>query len=363
MEEFELNIHPKFKLNGEGFERNRLLNLATRYANEGESYEYEIGTFLLDWLNNEDFVEVKTSGSTGVPKQIKVKKQAMVNSAKSTGRFFDLPAETTALLCLPVNYIAGKMMLVRAIVLGWNLDTPPPKSNPLDHIYKRYDFCAMTPFQLDNSLSRMHLIKKLIVGGGVLSFHIQNLVQGIETKIYETYGMTETVSHIAARRINGKKEKTWPIPFKVFQKIGISVDTRDCLVINAPYISEKPIVTNDIVELITYRKFILKGRIDNVINSGGIKIHPEEIEKKLEKILFRRFFITSLPDDSLGEKIVLFLEAEFSEDTLKILQEKINTIGILHKYEIPKKIYFVEKFEETHSGKINRMNTLKAKMS
>ncbi len=355
-------IHPEFKLNGESFERNRLLNLANRYIKEGEPYEGEIGVFLLDWLDSEDFVEVKTSGSTGAPKILRVRKQFMVNSALTTGHFFDLPAGTTALLCLPVSYIAGKMMLVRALILGWDLNMPPPKSNPLDHIFKRFDFCAMTPFQLDNSLNRLHLIKKLIVGGGALSCHIQNLVQGIRTKVYETYGMTETVSHIAARRINGKKERKSPIPFKTFPNITISTDERNCLVINAPRISDEIIVTNDIVEILTYKKFIWKGRIDNVINSGGIKIHPEEVEKKLEKIILHRFFITSLPDDSLGEKLVLFVEVEFSEETLQLLTRQIGSLKSLHKYEIPKKIYFVEKFEETHSGKINRINILKGKL-
>lgn len=356
-------IHPEFKLNGESFERDRLLNLANRYIKEGEPYEAEIGAFIFDWLDGEDFLEVKTSGSTGAPKKIKVRKQFMANSAVATSRFLKLPAGTTALLCLPASYIAGKMMLVRAIVLGWNMDTPPPKSNPLDLIFKRYDFCAMTPFQLDNSLNRLHLIKKLIVGGGALSCQIQNLVQGIRTKVYETYGMTETVSHIAARRINGKKDKKSPNPFKVLPNVSISVDDRNCLIIDAPYVSGETIVTNDIVELLTYKKFIWKGRIDNVINSGGIKIHPEEVEKKLEKIILRRFFIASLPDDSLGEKVVLFVEAEFSEETLKHLSKEINSLKTLRKYEIPKKIYFVEKFEETHSGKINRRNTLKGKLA
>lgn len=355
-------IHLEFKLNGQNFERNRLLNLAEKYIKNGEPHESGIGAFLLSWLNNEDFVEVKTSGSTGAPKLLKVKKKHMINSALATGKFFKLPSGTTALLCLPTSYIAGKMMLVRAMVLGWNLDTPPPNSSPLDHVYKRYDFCAMTPFQLDNSLSRLHLIKKLIVGGGALSYHIQNLVQGIRTRVYETYGMTETVSHIAAKRINGKKDRKGPAPFKVFPHVTIAKEERNCLTINAPKVSDGIIVTNDIVELLTYKKFIWKGRVDNVINSGGIKIHPEEVEKKLQKTILRRFFITSLPDNALGEKLVLFVEAEFSEETLDKLQQQISNLKSLHKFEIPKKIYFIEKFEETHTGKINRINTLRAKM-
>lgn len=355
-------IHPDFKLNEQEFHRDILQNLARKFIKDGEPYEQGIGAFLLDWLNKEDFVEVSTSGSTGIPKVIKVKKEFMINSALATGKFFKLPAGTTALLCLPASYIAGKMMLVRAMVLGWQLDTVPPKSNPLDHLFKRYDFCAMTPFQLDNSLGRLHLIKKLIVGGGALSFQIQDLVQGIPTKVYETYGMTETVSHIAAKRINPKKDKKKQTPFKVFPNVTITQDNRNCLVINASKISEGTIVTNDIVEILTYKKFNWKGRIDNVINSGGIKIHPEEVERKLQKIISNRFFITSLPDISLGDRLVLFVENDFSEEALADLKVRISNLKSLHKFEVPKKIYFVEKFEETHTGKVNRGGTVRGKL-
>lgn len=356
-------IHPSFKLNGASFERNRLLNLATNWTKNGEPFQEQIGLFLQDWLDANDYVIVKTSGSTGVPKKIRVQKKAMLNSALATGKFFKLPVETTALLCLPASYIAGKMMLVRALVLGWHLDCVQPKSNPLDQLFKRYDFCAMTPFQLDNSLSRLHLIKKLIVGGGVLSIHIQNMVQGIDTKIYETYGMTETVSHIAAKRVNPKKGIKAFAPFKVLPDVNISQDGRGCLVINAPNLAENTIVTNDIVEMQTFKKFIWKGRVDNVINSGGVKIHPEEVERKLQKIILNRFFVTALPDDSLGDKLVLFVEGQFSEEALQNLQSRINHLDTLLKFEVPKKIYFVEKFEETHTGKVSRMNTLKGRMA
>lgn len=355
-------IHPSFRLNGKFFEKEFLRNLASKWMKDGEPFEESVGQFIHEWLDTNDYIIVKTSGSTGVPKKIKVKKKAMLNSAEATGKFFKLPAETTALLCLPASYIAGKMMLVRAMVLGWQLDLVQPKSNPLDQVFKRYDFCAMTPFQLDNSLSRLHLIKKLIVGGGVLSIHIQNMVQGIETKIYETYGMTETVSHIAAKRVNPKRGLRMFAPFKVFPDVSIAQDERNCLVISAPTISEEKIVTNDIVEILTYRKFIWKGRIDNVINSGGVKIHPEEVERKLQKIIVNRFFVTSLPDDALGDRLVLFVESAFSEEALHSLKAQICQLDALLKFEIPKKIYFVEKFEETHTGKINRMNTLKGRL-
>lgn len=356
--------HPEFRLNGLFYNNEDLAAVAYSLIKEGEPYEGQAGNFLLDWLNDKDYVEVKTSGSTGPPKRIFIKKQQMINSARATGKYFDLGPGITALHCLPVNFIAGKMMLVRAMLLGWKLDLELPKANPLDRIFKIYDFCAMTPFQLDNSLSRLHLIKKLIVGGGAVSANLRNLVQGIGTEVYETYGMTETVSHIAARRINPKKKgQEEPVPFTTLPNVNIDVDDRNCLVIDAPQLSNETLVTNDVVDLVSDKSFIWKGRIDNIINSGGVKLHPEEIEAKLAPIIAHRFFVTSLPDPALGEKLVLMVESEFSEVALHNLEREIKACRKLGKFEVPKKIYFVEKFEETPNGKIHRANTLKSRMN
>ncbi len=355
--------HSEFRFNGLYYDNEDLAAVAYSLIKEGEPYEGQAGNFLLDWLNDKDYLEVKTSGSTGPPKKIQIKKQQMVNSARATGKFFDLGPGITALHCLPVNFIAGKMMLVRAMLLGWKIDLELPKANPLDRIFKIYDFCAMTPFQLDNSLSRLHLIKKLIVGGGAVSSNLRNLVQGIGTEVYETYGMTETVSHIAARHVNPtKKKKEDPVPFTALPNVKIDVDDRSCLVIDAPQLASETLVTNDVVELISEKNFIWKGRIDNIINSGGVKLHPEEIEAKLAPIIAHRFFVTSLPDPALGEKLVLMVESEFSEVALSNLEREIKSCRKLGKFEIPKKIYFVEKFEETANGKIHRANTVKSRM-
>ena len=364
-EKFRLpETHPEFRLNGLYYSNEDLAAVAYSLIKEGEPYEGQAGNFLLDWLNDKDFVEVRTSGSTGPPKKIRIKKQYMVNSARATGKFFELGPGTTALHCLPVNFIAGKMMLVRAMLLGWKLDLELPKANPLDRIFKIYDFCAMTPFQLDNSLSRLHLIKKLIVGGGAVSSNLKDLVQGIGTEVYETYGMTETVSHIAARHINSKKKKKEdPLPFTVLPHVSLETDERGCLVIHAPQLTDETLITNDVVELISDKTFIWKGRIDNIINSGGVKLHPEEIEAKLTPIIAHRFFVTSLPDPALGEKLVLMVESEFSEVALNNLEREIKACRKLGKFEVPKKIYFVEKFEETPNGKIHRANTLKSRMN
>ncbi|MGM0391155.1 MAG: AMP-binding protein [Bacteroidota bacterium] len=354
--------HPDFKLNKNHYSNSDLKQVAYNLIKEGEPYEGAIGDFLLDWLKSSASIEVQTSGSTGTPKKVKLLKEHMINSARATGKFFELPEKSTALHCLPAEFIAGKMMLVRAMVLGWEIDLVTPASNPLDQVFKTYDFCAMTPFQLDNSIGRLHLIKKLIVGGGAVSPSLQKMVQGVKTKVYETFGMTETVSHIAAKRLNPGKKKSKPIAFKVLPDISISTDDRGCLVIKAPKVASDVLVTNDVVEILTYKKFIWKGRYDNVINSGGIKLYPEEIERKLNKIIKRRFFVTGMPDDALGEKLVLFVEADFSEELLEELQKEIRSLKSLDKYEIPKKIYLIQKFEETPNGKIHREKTLKSRI-
>ena len=349
-EEPYMGIHPKLQVNGKLYSKKELRMLATTFTKEGEPYEQVAGHFMLEWLNDKTYVTVQTSGSTGAPKAVKIKKSHMVNSAKATAKHFKLPVSTTALLCLPANFIAGKMMLVRAMVMGWHIDLTPPKANPLDTIYKRYDFCAMTPFQLDNSLSRMHLLSKLIVGGGAIAPKLKNRLGKIPTKIYETYGMTETVTHIAARRVNPTKPKELPIPFKALAKVSLEQDDRGCLVIKAPAVSSDPVITNDLVQLLTYKKFVWLGRVDNVINSGGIKLYPEQIEQKLAAYITGPFFISGIPDDALGERVALFVEQEkpFVLDTIAISKD------LLGKYEYPKLVFTVRAFDRTENGKLKR---------
>ena len=340
-------LHPAFQLNGKSYKISALKELAQDYIRLGEPYEEAIGEFLLSWLDDKNHVMVNTSGSTGEPKTIKLRKKHMINSAKATGKYFGLDEDTTALLCLPSRYIAGKMMLVRAMVLGWRLDVVPPKANPLDQVFKRYEFSAMTPFQLDNSVARLHLISKLIVGGGPFSESLKELVADVDTKVYETYGMTETLTHVAIKPLNGpnKTDLIQSLDGILFEK-----DDRGCLVIHATAFNPKPIVTNDLVELIDESSFRWLGRFDNVINSGGIKIISEVVEEKLTEVIpHRRFFLTGKPDDLLGEKVVLVVEGD-----------KINiTLESLEKFEKPKVIYFISNFIETESGKINKVETIK----
>ena len=318
---------------------------------EGEPYQRVLGEFLLDWIDKETTIPIKTSGSTGIPKKILLEKQHMVNSAMATGTFFDLYPGNTALLCLPGNYIAGKMMLVRAMVLGLELDWIAPSSTPLRSFETCYHFCAMVPVQLENSLDQIDHIKTVIVGGAPISKSLKVKIQDKKTDIFETYGMTETITHIAIKKVNHGAEDY----FKTLPNVKVYSDERDCLVISAPDINAEPIITNDIVDLISDTKFNWLGRYDNIINSGGVKLIPEQIERKLAPIIDGRFFVAGIPDEKLGQKLILLVEENFENYELV---EKVKSLETLEKYEIPKDILFLENFTETENGKISRMSTL-----
>lgn len=338
------NVHNGFKLNGFHLNREDLCRVAYSFIKEGEDFEKPVGDFLLDWFDGKSYMEMHTSGSTGIPKIIRVDKQAMVNSALATGDFFELHAGNKALHCLPVKYVAGKMMLVRAMILGLDLEFVAPSSHPLRNVDGNFDFAAMVPLQAQNSLSDLHRIKKLIVGGAKINSALENQLIKLPTQVYETYGMTETISHIAAKSVGEKA-------FTVLPNVTISYDDQNCLVIHAPRISDDVIETNDIVELVNENQFIFLGRIDNVINSGGIKLLPEQIEEKLAGKIEPRYFISSREDKELGEKVILVIEGDsFTVDT--------SIFDGLDKYEKPKEILFVPKFKETGNGKIIRKESL-----
>lgn len=351
-------IHPDFKWQGQPLNQAQLLALTETYCHSGQDYLKEIGHFFKDWFNEETLIEVQTSGSTGAPKKMMVKKAYMCNSAEATRDFFGLPAKTTALLCLPATYIAGKLMLVRALHLGWEMDIVPPQANPLSATEKDYDFTAITPYQLEKSLSEIHRVKKIMVGGGKVSSDLFRKIQHASTEIFETYAMTETLTHIAARRINDPKDLNQLSPFRVLRDVNIRQDENGCLVIQAPKVTDQIVYTHDLVDLESEQTFRLKGRIDNVINSGGIKLHPEEIESKLSPFISNRFFVFGEEDDLLGQKLVLAIEGNLSKEKLEEIIKKINNSS-LEKYKKPKSIYQLPKFVETHSGKVQREANIK----
>jgi o-succinylbenzoate---CoA ligase len=338
------NIHRDFKVNGKHFSKEELLQLAYSLIKEGEKFQYDCGTFLLDWLDQNEYIIVQTSGTTGTPKLLKIKKQAMVNSAIASSIFLGLTPGNSALCCLPIQYIAGKMMWVRAMVLGLHLDFVEPTSYPLLDNENKYDFVAMVPLQAENSIGQLHQIKQLIIGGAKVSSTLAKKLQSSSCKIYETYSMTETVTHIALKPIG---EET----FKVLPNVKIAIDDRACLIIDAPLLNDQKIYTNDSVELVSDNEFIWKGRIDNVINSGAIKLFPETIEEKIASKINNRFFIAGIPDEKLGERVALFIEGDSFE-----IQDFL--FEPLLKYEKPKSVFFIPKFIETETGKIKRKETI-----
>ncbi len=351
------NIHLKFKLDGNNFDREALKEVAYSYVKEGTLYEKDLGDFLIDWLDEKEYVDVFTSGSTGKPKSIRLDKQAMVHSALATGDFFGIEPGDSALQCLPSNFIAGKMMLVRAMVLGLQLELVAPTSNPLENHYKHYDFCAMVPIQVENSLEQLHQIKTLIVGGAPASFVLIEKLQSIPTKVFATYGMTETITHIAAKPLNQLSKDEKP-HYKTLPNIQISTDDRNCLVIDAPRIHAEKIITNDVIQLISETEFDWLGRFDNVINSGGVKLHPEQIEEKLSPFISGRYFVTGIDDAQFGKKLVLLIEDIEQNVDVSELLKIIKQSKKFSKFEIPKSMYTVKHFTETNTGKLQRSQTV-----
>ena len=313
-------------------------------------WEHALYSFLENWMDDSECIAVQTSGSTGTPKTIFLPKEMLSASARMTNKYFGLNENSTALLCLSAGYIAGKMMVVRALIGNYDLYVHPPASAPM--IDKRYDFCAMVPMQveallqLDDGIERLNRLNTLIIGGSAVTSTLQNSLQSLQTACYSTYGMTETVSHIALQQLNGSNKTD---SYNALDGVHFTTDERDCLIIHAPHLQPAPFITNDVVTLHSPTNFQWLGRFDNVINSGGIKLHPELLSKKIESLINRRFYFCSAPDPILGEKLVLMIEGE-PFDT-KSLEIQLRTA--LSQYELPKEIRFIDKFEETGNGKVN----------
>ncbi|MCQ2234159.1 MAG: AMP-binding protein [Paludibacteraceae bacterium] len=330
-------------------------------GNESDTAGTPLHAFMQEWKNDEDYMMGNTSGSTGTPKPIRLSKKAMIASAKLTNQYFKLQPGNTILLCLSTDYIAGKMVVVRAMVGGLRLVVCDVSRNP--EWEGEIDFAAMVPMQVENVLknceehnSHISSIHSLIIGGSPLSETLYNKLADIEkVRSYITYGMTETLSHVAVAPI--KKGENTP-KYEALPGIKFSKDDRECLIITAPHLLEKPLATNDVVELEDNTHFIWKGRWDNVVNSGGVKLHPEQIEKKLAPHISHRFYLIGEPDDTLGSKLVLYIESE-DDEKQELERLKKATEGKLGKYEFPKEIIMVKKFQETDSGKIKRASIQK----
>ena len=341
--------------------------------------------FLSEWNNDSDRVLVHTSGSTGKPKPMMVEKKRMLNSARITCDFLGLKPGDSALLCMSLDYIAGKMVVVRSIERHLHLISVSPSGHPLKNIDLKdangkdvngeITFAAMVPMQVYNTLQvpeereRLTHIRHLIIGGGAIDASLEKELQALpgNIAIWSTYGMTETLSHIALRRINGDEASEW---YQPFDSVKISQTEEGCLVIDAPLVCAETLVTNDIVEIESYiynkvekLRFRIKGRKDNVICSGGIKIQIEEVEALLKPYLEKPFMLAKKKDEKFGEIAVLLTEDEDlkkveatirrllsgkSDDSNKSSESKS------HKYWIPREFRYVEHLPLTETGKPKR---------
>ena len=306
-----------------------------------------LNDFLDEWNNPKNTVEVQTSGSTGVPKCIRVEKQRMLNSARITCDFLGLKAGNTALLCMPLDYIAGKMVVVRSIERQLRLTTVEPSGRPLKEISTSFDFAAMVPMQVYNSLQvpeeceKLRTIKHLIIGGGPINDDLQQQLSSFPNNVWSTYGMTETLSHIALRRLNGENASLWYTPFST---VSISLNANGCLVIEASLVHEGRLETHDRAE-IRDGKFRILGRLDNVINSGGIKIQAEEVEEMLRPHIKMPYLISKCSDEKFGEVVVLLTECP----DLSLVKEIC--CNILPKFWQPKHYLYTSHIPLTGTGK------------
>lgn len=332
-------------------------NLNTNKLQPKTGFEERVLLFLKEWFAEVSTVSVQTSGSTGIPKIFDIEKERMRNSAKMTCDFLGLKEGDTALLCLPVEYISGKMMLVRALERKLKLIVKMPDIHPLKDLGEKVDFCAMTPLQVENALSKIHLIKNLIIGGAAVSETLKRKLSRIENekndnrRIFETYGMSETLSHIAMKEIFPNEEEY----FNTFDGIEISKDERGCLKILAPMLNPDVLTTNDLVELKNEKQFKFLGRADNVINSGGAKIFPEELETLVKKHVDNEVVFLGIPDESFGQKLVLAIEGERNED----LKNEILNIQYRKAFYKPKEVFFLDEIPRTPNGKVDRRTLLR----
>ena len=324
-----------------------------------------LNEFLEEWDSESSTITVHTSGSTGTPKSMQVEKIRMMNSARKTCDFLGLTRGDTALLCMPLDYIAGKMVVVRSIERGLRLIDVAPCGRPLEKLNEKIDFAAMVPLQIKKSLAndedreKLKQIKQLIIGGGAIDDDLSEELKDFPNNVWSTYGMTETLSHIAMRKINGKERTEWYTPLK---GIEIKLSERHTLAIKAPEICEVEIETNDIAEINDKCQFRILGRTDNTINSGGVKIQIEECERLIrdelnDKELKDKFRISSRRHDLFGEEVVLVVTSDLSESDLEHIREAYTKLP--NKYWHPRDYIRLKELPMTGNGKPDRAATKK----
>ena len=313
--------------------------------------------FVSDWQSDSPTLLVHTSGSTGKPKPMLVEKRRMEASARITCGFLGLRAGDTALLCMPLDFIAGKMVVVRSLVWGLQLVAVEPSGHPLKGLTESPTFAAMVPMQVYNSLKveeerrLLRDIKHLIIGGGAVNSDMAEELRGFPNAVWSTYGMTETLSHIALRRLSGAEASEW---YEPFDGVGVTTSADGCLVIDAPAVCAQSLVTNDIAEIAPDgRRFRIRGRRDNVVCSGGLKLQIEEMEARLQPHLNVPYMISKRPDDKFGEAVVLLAVTDDMESVCEVCRKH------MPRYEQPRYFLAVSELPMTPTGKPARAEAMK----
>ncbi|MBN2637078.1 MAG: AMP-binding protein [Prolixibacteraceae bacterium] len=344
-----MKLFPKhIRLNGKDVEISALIGSSTEKS--------ELIDFLKEWYSPKSFIEVKTSGSTGIPKTIRLEKEFVAASSLRTIQFFQLKEGDRILHCLPVKYIAGKLMIVRALLGNLDLFIAEPETDFSFLQTEKFKFAAMVPAQVNKILnseleigSWFQNIAQLLIGGSAIPFVMEQKLQAISTACYSSYAMTETATHIALRKINGSEATEF---YQCFEDIHVQLSEEGCLQIFLPGLEKQLLKTTDLAELKDDKTFRILGRTDNVIISGGIKYSPELLEKKLEPFIEVPFHFSSLSHESLGEQLVMIMEG--NEDDKITNEIKDICKKQLSRYEQPKQILYVQHFPRTENGKVNR---------
>lgn len=355
-------------LNGKKFYYDEIAAYSFRNSIPLNGYESKTLEFCRNWLTGIQEFPIQTSGSTGTPKVMHLTRQQMEASARRTIKVLGLQPGDRMLACLNTEYIAGMMMLARGFIAEMEIIIVEPVGNPLVLTLSedRIDFASFVPMQIQTvlqdmpeALLQLNQMKGILVGGAPVSPLLQRELQSIKSPVYHTYGMTETASHIALRRLNGAEATDY---YQVLDNINVGIDKRSCLTIKGDITNNELLITNDIVELLTPTRFRWIGRADNTINTGGVKVQVEKVELAVAEAVIDwdsapRSFVAPQPDELLGEKIVLILEgfplgADKEEELLYNLRK------FLKKFEMPKELYYSPAFTETATGKLARQRTL-----
>ncbi len=326
------------------------ISIAKVLSKSAKTWEVNLGSFLLNWFDSTDYFTSQTSGSTGKPKPISIRKELAIASAKRTISFFGLSYNQEVLLPMNTKFIGAKMMIVRAIEAKQNITVVEPTSDLSDSLKKSYYFVSMVPLQLNQTIqSNSELVENvqhILIGGAALDKTTEEACMNLPTAIWASYGMTETISHIALRRVNDENHSDF---FHPLNGVSISLSEDNRLRISDTETQTQSLLTNDIVEMNDSSAFKIIGRYDWVINSGGIKLHPEELEKEYELLIGTTVFITSTPNKRLGEEMVLVTKEPLDQKVIKLIKEQ------LPKYHQPKWLVVLEKEPRLENGKLNRM--------